>query len=162
MRTASNILTSAIGVNATGTMRGDRAANEREKAEPDEWDKAEIAWQEKSKEAEDFIAEAQKQLGAFQHSLSTARETLAVARKMATAEELEETFDPELDDATQDLAQLSPGARGQLPSRVEVVGFRGFERETEGTYDLAYCADLGSSRASVIYEREAPAAMAKR
>ena len=101
MRTASNILTSAIGVNATGTMRGDRAANEREKAEPDEWDKAEIAWQEKSKEAEDFIAEAQKQLGAFQHSLSTARETLAVARKMATAEELEETFDPELDDATQ-------------------------------------------------------------
>ena len=45
----------------------------------------------------------------------------------------------ELDDATQDLAQLSPsgGGLGQLPSRVEVVGFRGFERETEGTYALA-------------------------
>ena len=68
----------------------------------------------------------------------------------------------ELDDATEELAQLSPrdGGLGQLPSRVEVVGFRGFERETEGIYALAYCADLGSSRASVIYEREAPAAMA--
>lgn len=91
-RMTSTVLTSKMGASASGAAFGDSG----------EWDRAEKAWQAASDAANEAIATAQRQLSQQQQLLSIAREELAVARKTAAEEQVEETFDPELDDATEE------------------------------------------------------------